>query len=260
MLSAARRGRRRGGPGARARPLPGRLCATARRWRPSWRGSGERPNAGEPVHILQIGDSHTAGDMITSGWRGRLQAALRQWRPRRARRRPALSGLSHLGRHRLAERAAGASTRPSARATATAARRSAFPASPRPRAPPARRSASPPIPPTRISTASSSARSPSPARGTRHPAPGRRSRHAGASTRRSRAPACRTHGQRRAGRPRPRSPPRTRGRSASPPSAPSGGAAASSFPISAWSAPSSPISAAPTMRCSAPSSPPTGPI
>jgi lysophospholipase L1-like esterase len=27
------------------------------------------------VHILQIGDSHTAGDMITDGWRGQLNAA-----------------------------------------------------------------------------------------------------------------------------------------------------------------------------------------
>ena len=33
-----------------------------------------RPDAGAPVHIIQIGDSHTAGDMITSGWRTRLQA------------------------------------------------------------------------------------------------------------------------------------------------------------------------------------------
>lgn len=30
--------------------------------------------AGQPVHILQIGDSHTAGDMITHGLRRRLQA------------------------------------------------------------------------------------------------------------------------------------------------------------------------------------------
>ena len=30
--------------------------------------------AGKPVHILQIGDSHTAGDMITNGLRSRLQA------------------------------------------------------------------------------------------------------------------------------------------------------------------------------------------
>jgi lysophospholipase L1-like esterase len=29
---------------------------------------------GAPVHILQIGDSHTAGDAITSAWRTRLQA------------------------------------------------------------------------------------------------------------------------------------------------------------------------------------------
>jgi len=34
-----------------------------------------RPNAGAPVHIIQIGDSHTAGDNITQGWRSRLQAA-----------------------------------------------------------------------------------------------------------------------------------------------------------------------------------------
>jgi lysophospholipase L1-like esterase len=34
-----------------------------------------RPNAGAPVHIIQIGDSHTAGDSITQGWRSRLQAA-----------------------------------------------------------------------------------------------------------------------------------------------------------------------------------------
>ena len=33
-----------------------------------------RPDAGTPLHILQIGDSHTAGDMITQGWRSRLQA------------------------------------------------------------------------------------------------------------------------------------------------------------------------------------------
>ncbi|HEX4737770.1 MAG TPA: GDSL-type esterase/lipase family protein [Allosphingosinicella sp.] len=33
-----------------------------------------RPGDGAPVHILQIGDSQTAGDMITSGWRTRLQA------------------------------------------------------------------------------------------------------------------------------------------------------------------------------------------
>jgi lysophospholipase L1-like esterase len=30
--------------------------------------------AGAPVHILQIGDSHTAGDMITNGYRVRLQS------------------------------------------------------------------------------------------------------------------------------------------------------------------------------------------
>ncbi len=31
------------------------------------------PDTGEPVHILQIGDSHTAGDMITNGWREALR-------------------------------------------------------------------------------------------------------------------------------------------------------------------------------------------
>lgn len=34
----------------------------------------EARNSGDPVHILQIGDSHTAGDMITNGLRTRLQA------------------------------------------------------------------------------------------------------------------------------------------------------------------------------------------
>jgi lysophospholipase L1-like esterase len=34
----------------------------------------ERLNGGAPVHILQIGDSHTAGDAITGAWRARLQA------------------------------------------------------------------------------------------------------------------------------------------------------------------------------------------
>jgi len=34
----------------------------------------DRLRAGQPVHIIQIGDSHTAGDMITNGWRTRLQA------------------------------------------------------------------------------------------------------------------------------------------------------------------------------------------
>jgi len=33
-----------------------------------------RPDDGAPLHIIQIGDSHSAGDMITSGWRTRLQA------------------------------------------------------------------------------------------------------------------------------------------------------------------------------------------
>ncbi|MEA3042818.1 MAG: hypothetical protein QOH47_656 [Sphingomonadales bacterium] len=34
----------------------------------------ERLRAGAPVHIVQIGDSHTAGDTITGAWRNRLQA------------------------------------------------------------------------------------------------------------------------------------------------------------------------------------------
>src|SRR3954469_23244930 len=33
-----------------------------------------RPGDGAPVHIIQIGDSHSAGDMVTSAWRTRLQA------------------------------------------------------------------------------------------------------------------------------------------------------------------------------------------
>jgi lysophospholipase L1-like esterase len=32
-----------------------------------------RRDSGQPVHIIQIGDSHTAGDNITNGWRTRLQ-------------------------------------------------------------------------------------------------------------------------------------------------------------------------------------------
>src|SRR4051812_50113134 len=34
----------------------------------------DKLRAGGWVHIIQIGDSHTAGDMITNGWRTRLQA------------------------------------------------------------------------------------------------------------------------------------------------------------------------------------------
>ncbi|MEA3013558.1 MAG: hypothetical protein QOD42_2103 [Sphingomonadales bacterium] len=33
-----------------------------------------RRESGQPVHIIQIGDSHTAGDNISNGWRSRLQA------------------------------------------------------------------------------------------------------------------------------------------------------------------------------------------
>ena len=33
-----------------------------------------RPGSGRSIHILQIGDSHSAGDMISAAWRRRLQA------------------------------------------------------------------------------------------------------------------------------------------------------------------------------------------
>lgn len=36
--------------------------------------AGDRTRGRRPVHILQIGDSHTAGDTITGGWRDILQA------------------------------------------------------------------------------------------------------------------------------------------------------------------------------------------
>lgn len=36
--------------------------------------AGPGPRAGKPAHILQIGDSHTAGDAITGAWRDLLQA------------------------------------------------------------------------------------------------------------------------------------------------------------------------------------------
>ena len=44
------------------------------------------------MHILQIGDSHTAGDMITSGWRTPLQAA-----PRRGGRGVLAAGRPYQG-------------------------------------------------------------------------------------------------------------------------------------------------------------------
>lgn len=37
-------------------------------------GATDRSRGRKPVHILQIGDSHTAGDTITGGWRDILQA------------------------------------------------------------------------------------------------------------------------------------------------------------------------------------------
>lgn len=36
--------------------------------------SESRRDAGRPIHIMQIGDSHTAGDMISNGWRTAFQA------------------------------------------------------------------------------------------------------------------------------------------------------------------------------------------
>lgn len=50
-------------------PCRARLCFAQ-----SLRPFLARLRAGAPVHIIQIGDSHTAGDMITNGWRTRLQA------------------------------------------------------------------------------------------------------------------------------------------------------------------------------------------
>lgn len=54
-------------------PCPERLCY-AENLRPFFeRLAQARPGEGDPVHIIQIGDSHTAGDMITNGWRIQLQ-------------------------------------------------------------------------------------------------------------------------------------------------------------------------------------------
>ena len=38
------------------------------------RATGPAPRTGKPLHILQIGDSHSAGDAITGAWRDVLQA------------------------------------------------------------------------------------------------------------------------------------------------------------------------------------------
>lgn len=51
----------------------GRLCF-AEAIAPFLAALSESSDARLPVHILQIGDSHTAGDMITGAWRRRLQA------------------------------------------------------------------------------------------------------------------------------------------------------------------------------------------
>ena len=69
-----RRARRRR---ADRRRLRRRRCATracSTRSSTSWRRRRDRTRGRRPVHILQIGDSHTAGDTITGGWRDILQA------------------------------------------------------------------------------------------------------------------------------------------------------------------------------------------
>ncbi len=51
----------------------GGLCGYAA-LRPYFDKLAEARGGGKPVHILQIGDSHTAGDAITGAWRDALQA------------------------------------------------------------------------------------------------------------------------------------------------------------------------------------------
>ncbi|HEX8447419.1 MAG TPA: SGNH/GDSL hydrolase family protein [Sphingomonas sp.] len=63
------------GGAARAAPCTANLCNAATLAPVFRKLAGARTNAGgRPVHILQIGDSHTAGDTITGGWRDLLQA------------------------------------------------------------------------------------------------------------------------------------------------------------------------------------------
>ena len=249
-----------GGAGA-ARPAP---CAAApvlrrRRSRPSspscaaarCRRAGPHPPDRRQPHRRR--QDHPGLAQAAAG-------APRQRRAGRARRRPALSGLSDLGRHRLAERRLERQRDLRRRATRRRPAARHFRLHPDRAAPPARRSASPPIRPTRISTGSSSARSPSPGGGTFILRLGDEEHALAASTRRARAAGLPDDGQRPVRSAPPRSPPRMRARSPSPPSAPSGAAAASSCPISAWSA-SQLTHFGRTRRCraSAPSSPPTGP-
>ena len=256
---SARPPRCRGGAGARPGPLQCTTLCNGEALAPFLaKLRASRRESRPPVHIIQIGDSHTAGDNITNGWRSRLQA-----------------------RHGFGGRGALAAGRP-------------YPAISPGASPPRRprgwsvnatfggrwREGGPPLGISGFTQTASAAGqtigvtadSPEqnfdrvilcavaqPGGGTIQPAHGRR----GASLEpRCAAPAaglpCRR--QRHVRSPPPRSPPRMTASSASPRSAPSGGAAASSSPISAWSAPSSPISGAPTMPSSAPSSPPTGPI
>ncbi|WP_298020387.1 GDSL-type esterase/lipase family protein [uncultured Parasphingopyxis sp.] len=60
-------------PAAAQNGCDGRLCF-ANNLDPFFdRLAQSRRDSGRPVHILQIGDSHTAGDMITNGWREALR-------------------------------------------------------------------------------------------------------------------------------------------------------------------------------------------
>lgn len=60
-------------PASAQAPCVDRLCY-ADNLDPFFDRLGEaRRDSGQPVHILQIGDSHTAGDMITNGWREALR-------------------------------------------------------------------------------------------------------------------------------------------------------------------------------------------
>jgi hypothetical protein len=60
---------------ALAMPAPAQAeCAARLCYAASLTPFFERLRSGESVHILQIGDSHTAGDTITGPWRDRLQA------------------------------------------------------------------------------------------------------------------------------------------------------------------------------------------
>jgi hypothetical protein len=60
-------------PAAEASICPGGLCGAAR-LAPFFEGlAALEAGASRPVHVLQIGDSHTAGDLFTGPVRSRLQ-------------------------------------------------------------------------------------------------------------------------------------------------------------------------------------------